>query len=373
MIVVGEAALDATEAALRARVEAMMATPAPDEATFDSLALDIFAFQFEHDPAYRRFARQRGRNPRAVRSWREIPAVPISAFKDLDIGCTPPERAARVFMTSGTTQAGRRGQVHHRSLDLYDRSMRVGFEHFFMRGAAPMAMAVLFPDEASLPNSSLAHYLALALRHFGTPGSRTMMGPAGIDRPALVAALRGAEASGEPFALLGATYAFVGLLDALDAEGQRFALPPGSRILDTGGFKGQSREVPLEVFYARLSKTFGVPASLCVNMYGMTELSSQFYDDGNARLPPVKRGMPWLRSRVVDPLTGRDVPPGTPGVLTHHDLAHLGVVSAILTEDVGVMREDGFLLLGRVGGAEAKGCSLAVEEFLAAARTPAGA
>ena len=69
MIVVEETALGGTEAALRARVEAMMATPAPDEATFDSLALDIFAFQFEHDPAYRGFARQRGRNPRAVRSW----------------------------------------------------------------------------------------------------------------------------------------------------------------------------------------------------------------------------------------------------------------------------------------------------------------
>ncbi|MFC0409755.1 LuxE/PaaK family acyltransferase [Roseomonas elaeocarpi] len=371
MTVVEEATPLGAETALRARVEALMDLPAPDEAAFEALALAIFAFQFEHDPAYRRFARQRGRSPRTVRSWREIPAVPINAFKDLDLGCTPPGEAARTFMTSGTTRAGRRGRVFHRSLDLYDRSMRLGFEHFFMRGAARMPMAVLFPDEAALPNSSLAHYLALAIRHYGAPGSRVFMDADGIDLPALLTALRGAEASGEPFALLGASYSFVQLLDQLEAGGRRFRLPPGSRIFDTGGFKGQSREVPPELFYARLTAAFGVPAELCINMYGMTELSSQFYDDGNARQPSVKRAMPWLRSRVVDPLTGRDAPHGTPGVLAHHDLAHLGVVSAILTEDLGVMQEDGFVLLGRVGGAEAKGCSLALEEFLGAARAPA--
>ncbi len=361
------------EAALRERLEALMALPAEDEAAFELLALAIFAFQFERDPVYRRFARQRGRSPRTVRSWREIPAVPISAFKDVAVGCTPPEQAARTFMTSGTTQSGKQGRIHHRTLELYDRSVRAGFGRFFMRGVASIPMALLFPDEAALPNSSLAHYLGTAMRAFGTPDSRVFVNGSGIELPALVAALRGAEASGRPFALLGASYAFVQLLDLLEAGGLRFSLPAGSRVLDTGGFKGQSRDMSPELFYDRLSASFGVPPELCVNMYGMTELSSQFYDAGNARLPSVKRGMPWLRSRVVDPLTGRDVPHGTPGVLAHHDLAHLGVVSAILTEDVGVARDDGFLLLGRVSGAEAKGCSLALEAFLDAARVPAAA
>ncbi|PZU93816.1 MAG: long-chain fatty acid--CoA ligase [Chelatococcus sp.] len=359
---------DAEERAIYEKVAAFIDAAPTGEEAFEALALALFAFQFARNRGYRDFARQRGATPRMVRSFRDIPAVPINAFKTLELSCTPPERSERVFMTSGTTRGGIRGRIHHATLDIYDRSMRAGFAHFFMRGLQRLPMAILFPDETAMPNSSLAHYLALAMRDFGTPDSRNVMGPDGIDLPALLAMLRRAEASGEPFALLGASYAFVHLLDRLDAEGLRFSLPPGSRLFDTGGFKGQSREVAPEEFYDKLSAVFGVPRALCINMYGMTELSSQFYDDGNASVPSVKRAMPWLRSRVVDPLTGRDVPDGTTGVLVHHDLAHVNVVSAILTEDLGIAREGGVALLGRVSGAEAKGCSLALDAFLAAAR-----
>jgi hypothetical protein len=100
----------------------------------------------------------------------------------------------------------------------------------------------------------------------------------------------------------------------------------------------------------------------------MTELSTQLYDDGNAQVPSVKTGPHWLRSRLVDPLTGREVQRGERGVLVHCDLASFNSVTSILTEDVGVAAGDGFLLLGRAEGAQAKGCSLAVEEFLQATR-----
>jgi hypothetical protein len=103
-------------------------------------------------------------------------------------------------------------------------------------------------------------------------------------------------------------------------------------------------------------------------MYGMTELSTQLYDDGNVFVPSVKSGPHWLRSRIVDPLTGRDVPAGERGVLVHCDLANFNSVTTILTEDVGVAAGAGFLLLGRAEGAQAKGCSLAVEEFMQAAK-----
>jgi hypothetical protein len=76
-----------------------------------------------------------------------------------------------------------------------------------------------------------------------------------------------------------------------------------------------------------------------------------------------------VRTRVLDPLTGRDVPHGQRGVLAHCDLANFNSATTILTEDVGVAVDGGFLLLGRAEGAEAKGCSLAVQEFLEAART----
>ena len=49
-------------------------------------------------------------------------------------------------------------------------------------------------------------------------------------------------------------------------------------------------------------------------------------------------------------------------------LAVLVAVTTILTEDVGVAAGDGFRLLGRALGSQAKGCSIAVDQFLQANR-----
>jgi hypothetical protein len=42
----------------------------------------------------------------------------------------------------------------------------------------------------------------------------------------------------------------------------------------------------------------------------------------------------------------------------------------VQTEDVGVEVDDGFRLLGRAAGAVPRGCSIAMDELLAAARAP---
>jgi acyl-protein synthetase LuxE len=217
-------------------------------------------------------------------------------------------------------------------------------------------------------NSSLAHYLALAVREFGAAGSGYFVSPQGLDSAGLYEALATAQRSGEPYALLGASYSFVHLIDELGRLRRSFRLPPGSRVLDTGGYKGHSRDLPMEDFYALLSAALGVGRDQCINMYGMTELSTQFYDSGNACVPSVKSGPHWIRSRLVDPLTGREMAHGERGILVHCDLANFNSVTTILTEDVGVEAEAGFLLLGRAEGAQAKGCSLAVEEFIQAAK-----
>lgn len=334
---------------------------------FDQLALRLFAYQYECNAPFRSFCQRRGATLRNVKSWRDIPAVPIDAFKAMELRSEPASTTERVFMTSGTTGRGARGRHFHPQLAVYDLSMKRYFAQRFMQGVERMPMAILFPDEQAMPNSSLAHYLALAQSEFGSAGSRYYLNSEGLDMPALCSALQESERSGQPFALLGASFSLVHVMDALRAQGRSFRLPTGSRILDTGGYKGQSRELPLEEFYAELSQLLGVPRSLCINMYGMTELSTQFYDAGNAVLPSVKSGPHWIRSRLVDPMTGRDVAPGERGILVHCDLANYNSVSTILTEDVGLWAEGGFLLLGRAEGAAAKGCSLAVEEFVKAA------
>jgi hypothetical protein len=352
-------------------VDTLLAFLAQDgctDAEFDALALALFAAQHANNPAYRRFCQLRGATPRTVKDWREIPAVPISAFKEVTLSCVPAETAERVFMTSGTTRGDVKGRHYHPTLAVYDASMTRNFARRFMRGSERLRMAILFPDEQEMPNSSLAHYLALAVQHFGTPDSAWYVTLHGMDTAGLRAMLREAEHSGAPCAVLGASYSFVHLFDALEVSGECFHLPAGSRILDTGGYKGYSRELPPEAFYAELAEALGVPRERCINMYGMTELSTQLYDDGNAVVPSVKSGPHWIRSRLVDPLTGREVPRGQPGVLVHCDLANFNSVTSILTEDVGIAVDGGFQLLGRAEGAQAKGCSLAVEEFLRAAK-----
>ena len=156
-------------------IEALLAFIAADDATeaaFNGLALKLFAYQFENNQPFRRFSMQRERTPRTAKSWRDIPAVPIDAFKDLTLSCCAPEAAARTFMTSGTTNRGVRGKSHHPTLAVYDASMTKNFKRRFMHDRDRIDMTILFPTEDAMPNSSLAHYLALSARHFGTANSR---------------------------------------------------------------------------------------------------------------------------------------------------------------------------------------------------------
>ena len=74
-------------------IEALLAFIAADDATeqaFDGLALDLFAYQFENNLPFRQFSMQRERTPRTTKTWRDIPAVPINAFKDLTLSCCAP-------------------------------------------------------------------------------------------------------------------------------------------------------------------------------------------------------------------------------------------------------------------------------------------
>lgn len=128
-------------------------TDAGDE-DFNALALRLFAQQFQHNTAFQKFCQQRGRTPRTVKHWHDIPAVPINGFKDLTLSCVPPETCERVFMTSGTTRGDVKGRHWHPQLQVYDRSMLLNFRQRFMAGRDRLRMGTLFPSEQLL---SLIH------------------------------------------------------------------------------------------------------------------------------------------------------------------------------------------------------------------------
>jgi hypothetical protein len=134
--------------------------------------------------------------------------------------------------------------------------------------------------------------------------------------------------------------------------------------MDTGGSKGAPHPMSAQGVRYACWNILAIPGYFCVNEYGMTELSSQYYDNvirdrccgrGTRR---AKAGPHWLRTWVLDPGSLREVAAGEIGLLCHVDLANAGTAVAVLTEDTGRWVKDGLELRGRVAGAEARGCSL---------------
>jgi hypothetical protein len=220
-----------------------------------------------------------------------------------------------------------------------------------------MRLFFLTPEDA--PHSSLVHMFTTVRRHFGTPdsaftGRLQPDGSWGVDIEPTLAAVREAVGENVPIGLLGTAFSFVHVLDSMQAAGKRFLLPKGSLVLETGGYKGRSREVPKAQLRELLWKFLGAPRSAVLSEYGMSELSSQAYEDaaGVFHFPP------WARARVISPETGAETGEGETGLLRVFDLANIGSVLAVQTEDLAARRGGGFELLGRAAPAEPRGCSL---------------
>jgi len=339
-----------------------------DEARFDELARATFAFQIARNAPYARYAATLGFDgARLPTTWREIPAVPASAFKDATLATFDAARAQAELHTSGTT-AERAGKHYVERLTLYDRSLIAGFDRFMLSDRAKLRYLNLVPNPRYRPHSSLGYMMGNVSVLRGDGKAAYFLDGDDVDVTGFVRAMETALKDTQPACIAGTAFAFVALLDALAERGVRFAAPAGSRIMETGGFKGRTRSIERAELYARLSETFGIPSDAIVAEYGMTELLSQYYDAPESRslpldAPRVKVGPPWLRALVVD-AAGDELPEGRIGTLRHVDLANRSSVVAIDTEDRGYRAGEGFVLIGRDREAEPRGCSLDAEELL---------
>lgn len=333
---------------------------------FEALALEIFSFQYEHDEPYRRLCDRRRRLPGRISRWTEIPPVPTAAFKTLDLACAPAER---VFWTSGTSRGTEaRGRHLVPWLELYRRSALAHFRAMVLPdGIEPRIVALLGSPEV-LPHSSLSQMVEWIRRDIARGEGEYLIDEHGLD--AATAADRIAEAArcDQPVCLIGWRVAFTNVLEHCLQTGRTLALPADSRIVDTGGPKG-GRALSDAGFLAACWRVFAAPGYQCINEYGMTELCSQLYDDvlrqrfDGSTAPRRKLGPAWLRTRAVDPTTLEAVPDGTPGILCHVDLANAGSVLAVQTEDLGIVEAGRVRLLGRLPGAEPRGCALALADL----------
>lgn len=339
--------------------------PAFSESAFDALALSLFRAQMAQNAAYRAICLARGIAAESVTHWRQIPAVPARAFKELELTALAPEDRTMAFCSSGTTGEVRSQHFHSgESVALYEESLWAWFHSQVIAGRPLLRPVALTPSPASAPNSSLVHMFGEISRRLGCGHANSFAGTVGadgaweVDLEILQGLVRPAIARSEPLLLFGTAFNWVHLLDVLAASGTHLRLPAGSVVLETGGYKGRSRELSRSELHAALTATFGVAAEQVVTEYGMSELSSQAY-----AFPGAGHGRQWFRfpvwarAQVVSMEHGREVPDGAAGVLRILDLANVWSVCALQTEDLAVRHGDAFELLGRVPAAEPRGCS----------------
>jgi hypothetical protein len=339
-------------------------------ASFDELALEISQFQ-----ARARLGESRGsaRLPVLAR-LDDIPITPVEVFRVRPPFAFPSAQAQVCFQTSGTT-SDVSGRHYMRTTETYDHLSALWGRRALLPRSGAVRVVLLMP----MPTRSSASSLAHMARHFlaswdgtgelsssavthDTLESRWLMGSEGVDVAGFVEQAERAARSRESLLVLATSFSLVMLLDALG--GRRVPLPEGSVVMQTGGFKGRTREVKPEDLAERLLTALG-PHTL-VGEYGMTELSSQLYEGvlpgGELRgAPGVFLPPPWLRVHALDPVSLRRVAEGESGLAAFLDLGNVDSGVYVLTQDLVCREGAGIRLIGRRPRSPLRGCSLSAE------------
>lgn len=357
---------------LHQRVQSFVAKCAhgqkPDE-SFDALAVALAAHQAASGTGVERLFAARGLDPAYVQEAGQVPAVPTDAFKATRVACHPPELDRVVFLTSGTT-AGTQGRLPLRRTGTYRRAARAWGRRMLLPDTTCLHWILLAPPYVTSPTSSLGFMLDDFADAFGASITWGIHHDR-LELDRLFEAVERFRTDDIPVVVAGASFAFVHLIDALGDR--RLPLGGGGRVMQTGGFKGRSREVDGPALREALATVFEVPADHVVAEYGMTELGSQAYEgclrsslvsDEPGAAPGVYAPPPWMRVRAVDPVSLEPLPEGEIGIARIEDLTNVDSAVVVQTADRVQLCEGGFRLLGRAADAPPRGCSVGVDELL---------
>ncbi len=315
-----------------------------DEKKFDSLALEIFRFQFEYNPVYATFAKGINKTPDSVKSLSDIPFLPVELFKTHKIYSSDKEPEI-VFTSSGTT-----GQITSRhevaAISIYLESFLRSFRNFYGE-LNEWTILALLPSYLERDGSSLVYMANELIVESKNVDSGFYLN----NYEALSEKLKQLKAAGKKVLLLGVTYA---LLDLAEKFSQDIT---NCVVMETGGMKGKRKEMVRDEVHSILKNAFHVPR--IHSEYGMTELLSQAYSKGNG----IFNCPPWMKIKIRemnDPLSYAAT--GKTGGVNIIDLANLYSCSFISTSDLGKLHEDqSFEILGRFDNSDVRGCNLMVE------------
>jgi hypothetical protein len=315
-----------------------------NEKEFSIIALEVFQFQYQHNPLYHDYCNALRSSPATVKRITDIPFLPISFFKTHIVKTTAFE-AELIFESSGTTGST---TSHHYVKDpaLYVKSFSEGFKNFY-GDVKDYCILGLLPSYLDRGNSSLVYMVDHLIKESGHEESGFYLN----EFEKLNATLKRLESSVQKTILIGVTYA---LLDFGSLFPQQLL---NTIIMETGGMKGRGQEMTKAELYECLKKAFGVP---CIHSeYGMTELLSQAYGvDGRMSSPP------WMKVLLrdeTDPFLIFELLETASGAINIIDLANLHSCSFIATDDIGkAVPGGGFEILGRMDNTDIRGCSLMV-------------
>ena len=313
-----------------------------NEKEFETIALDIYQFQFENNPVYQSYCTAISKKPEVVRQLTDIPFLPISFFKTHKVVTTSFDPRL-VFKSSGTT-ATVPSNHYLRDVELYIQSFSKCFEAFY-GNIKEYCIIGLLPSYLERGNSSLIFMVDYLIKQSGHEESGFYL----YDFKKLDQVLKKIEASDQRAILFGVTYA---LLDFGQQYPQRLSK---TMVMETGGMKGRRKEMTKSELYEYLRSSFGVDH--IYSEYGMTELLSQAYGiDGLYQSPP------WMKILLrdeTDPFYVYDFPGDQSGAINIIDLANVYSCSFIASEDIGkTSSQGGFEVLGRMDHSDIRGCSL---------------
>ena len=312
-----------------------------NDATFEKLALEIFDFQMENNLTYAAYAALilRGKNPENIN---EIPFLPVEFFKTEQIICQG-QVIEEIFLSSGTT--GEQSKHLVSNIELYKSSYQKTFQLFY-GDITDYCILALLPSYKEREGSSLIYMVDDLIKKSKHPQSNYYLN----NYEELATTLKGLENKKQKTILFGVTYA---LLDLAEVFPQKLE---HAIIMETGGMKGQRKELLKEEIHSILKHSFATEN--IHSEYGMTELLSQGYSKGNN----IFKTPPWMKILTRDVNDPLSIISNKTGGINVIDLANIYSCPFIATQDLGRTFDDGsFSVLGRFNNADVRGCNLLVQ------------
>ena len=310
-------------------------------AEFDSLALDVFKFQFEHNKVYRSFCDLLYKHPSDVKYTSDIPFLPIQFFKSHDVLSTV-QPIEKTFSSSGTT-----GSITSKHLvtdvKLYEDSYIKAFKHFYGAIEDYVVLALL-PSYLEREGSSLIYMVNDLI----DKSKQTESGFYLNNIEELAHTLKALETKKQKTLLIGVSFALLDLVEQFQLNLNH------TTIMETGGMKGRRKEIIRQELHQILQTGFGVKQ--IHSEYGMTELLSQAYSKGNG----IFECPPWMKILTRDTEDALTIQrPNKTGGINVIDLANINSCSFIATQDLGKVYDNGhFEIIGRFDNSDIRGCNL---------------